>query len=68
MGDKLGHIVCSFGKEGCECTEVVNTYNPYARYIGAGIAIAIVVAIGILVIYLIKRKSKKKENTQEDNL
>lgn len=68
MGDELSSIACSFGVDGCKCTEVVNTYNSYARYIGAGVAIAIVVSIGILVIYLIKRKSKKKVNVQGDNL
>lgn len=68
MGDKLSSIACSFGEDGCKCAEVINTYNPYERYIQAGISIAIVVAVGILIICLIKRKSKKKENTQEDNL
>ena len=58
MVDKLSSAVCTLGEKQGKCIEIVNTYNPYSKYIMAGVSIIVVLAVGILVIYLVKRKSK----------
>ena len=64
MKDELSSAVCLTDS----CVEIINTYNPYARYIGMIIQVAIVVAIGIAIIAIIKRKSTKKVDIQKESL
>ncbi len=66
MKKDISSIVCSLGEKEGKCIEVVNTYNPYTKYIIAGVSILAVLVVGISVIYLVKRKSKKN-NTGELN-